>query len=82
MTLRIVSNIAIRNLLSALVAIAGLACGARQGPPPASAPPRARPFSSAPAAGTPAGTPEDQDGDGRPDAWVVRSPDGAVTLKR
>ncbi|WP_242361685.1 MULTISPECIES: hypothetical protein [Anaeromyxobacter] len=68
-----------RKLPPLLAALAGLACSAAH-PPATSAAPRAaasrRPFTAEPA-GSPSGTPEDQDGDGRPDTWVTRGPDGA-----
>jgi hypothetical protein len=67
-----------RNVITLLIAITGLACGAhRQPPPPTPARSSARPFASG-TAGAPSGTPEDQDGDGRPDAWTVRTADGSV----
>jgi len=69
-----------RNLPALIAALSGLACST-PGParPTASsqASPR-QPFTSEPA-GAPTGTPEDQDGDGRPDAWVTRGDDGAIS---
>jgi hypothetical protein len=67
-----------RNVLALLVAVACFACGAHRPAPSTPAPASARPFAS-PIAGAPAGTPEDQDGDGRPDAWITRAADGSVS---
>ena len=84
MTIGIVSNNAMRPLLTLPVLIAlstGLACsGPRRVAPSPAAPASVRPppFSSAPA-GAPSGTPEDGDGDGRTDAWVARAADGSVS---
>lgn len=68
-----------RKLTPLLVALAVLGC-ARSRPARTSLSPAApaRPFTSAPA-GAPTGAPEDQDGDGRADAWVTREADGSVS---
>jgi len=66
------------KLLAVLTVLTSLACGAHRSAPSTPGPASARPFASE-LAGAPAGTPEDQDGDGRPDAWVVRGDDGAVS---
>jgi hypothetical protein len=67
-----------RSLLILLTALTGLACSARRPAPSAPDPANERPFASS-IAGAPAGAPEDQDGDGRPDAWVARGEDGSVS---
>ncbi|ABS26101.1 hypothetical protein [Anaeromyxobacter sp. Fw109-5] len=69
-----------RKLLALIAALSGLACSTpRQARPTASSPASSgRPFTSEPA-GAPTGTPQDQDGDGRTDAWVTRGADGAIS---
>jgi hypothetical protein len=67
-----------RMLPALIAALSGLACST-PGPGRPTTPASARqPFTSGPA-GAPTGNPEDQDGDGRPDAWVTRGSDGAIS---